>query len=55
MFVDIPEKELLKNFELPLYHITLVIFLLYLHECDEQEETIAVPSELFEQEQRYER
>ncbi|KYM79720.1 hypothetical protein ALC53_09832 [Atta colombica] len=36
-----------------LYHVTFVIFLyeLYLHKCDEQEETVAVATELFEQEQ----
>ncbi|KYN21421.1 hypothetical protein ALC57_06195 [Trachymyrmex cornetzi] len=36
-----------------LHHVIFVIFLheLYLHECDEQEETIAVATELFEQEQ----
>ncbi|KYN37989.1 hypothetical protein ALC56_07613 [Trachymyrmex septentrionalis] len=39
-----------------LHHVTFVIFLhkcdeLYLHKCDEQEETVAVATELFEQEQ----
>ncbi|KYQ48853.1 hypothetical protein ALC60_11905 [Trachymyrmex zeteki] len=36
-----------------LHHVTFVIFLheFYLHECDEQEETVAVAAELFEQKQ----
>ncbi|KYN00429.1 hypothetical protein ALC62_08733 [Cyphomyrmex costatus] len=45
---------LLRNSKFPFVaYVTFVIFLhkFYLHECDEQEETVAVATELFEQEQ----